>query len=330
VQQHQAVVAGDINGDGKADLVIASMASASLTVFLGRGDGTFSDAITMSTSPLPSAAALGDFTGDKRLDLVVVSQGTNKMVVYTGTGDGHFKQGKEFAAGLLPTSVVVGDFGTNESNPRRDGRLDLAVTATGEGQIAVLFGDGAGNFGAPAKFAAPGATAITAADFNGDGVVDLATCNTAYNFIGVNLGYGSGTIGNFGGEGQVANFEPTTRPTTLAAGDFDGDGLWDLAVGAEFADGGGGVFILFNRPKPPLRLASFGSPILCATASTPGGIAVGKFSTDAGRPSEIAVADRITGQISLLRGEGKGGLASCRPAPQPRNDAPRTAAAAPP
>ena len=315
IVRRQVVVAGDLNADGKTDLVITNSTAGVASILLGRGDGSFLDPITLGTLPLPVGVAVGDFNGDAKADLAIVSQGANKVSLWYGNGDGHFLAGRDVEAGQGPTTLVAGDFGTSETEPTRDRKLDLAVLAAGEGKIAILFGDGAGGFSPPVKFEGVGATAITAADFNGDGVLDLATANTTANFVGITLGFGKGTLGCFGGQNVEAEFAPSVRPTGLAAVDLNHDGNPDLAVAVESPDpGGSGVVILLNHPRPRMRVVYFDPPVFCLTGGIPAATVAGEFSgaTDA---LDVAVVDRNVDHVSLLFGDGKGGFANCQ-APQ--------------
>jgi hypothetical protein len=320
VARRQAVVAADVNGDGKADLIVTNGTAAVVSILLGRGDGSFAPPIVTSTSAVPTGVTTGDFDGDGKMDLAVVSQGANKVSVWLGKGDGNFMPGRDVAVGRAPTSVVDGDFGTSESNPGRDGKLDLAVTATGDGQINVLFGDGTGAFSAPVPLDAPGATAIMAGDLNRDGVVDLATCNTANNFIGINLGYDQPGVGSFGGENQEADFGPGMQPTGLAAIDLNGDGNLDFAVAAQSVDGKtGGIFLLLSHPRPRMRLVYLDPPTFCATGGNPGALVAAALGPLDGRLA-LAVGDSRVNHISVLWSDGKGGLTNCA-APQQLGDA---------
>lgn len=163
---------GDFNGDGIPDLVVANYFSPSdAYVLLGKGDGTF----TALPTPTPvdsfsHAIVVGDFNGDGKTDLAFGYNGG--VGVYLGNGDGTFKQvtGSPFSAAGL--SLVVGDF-------NHDGKPDLAGIDNYNDQIDILIGAGDGTFTTTVTTpnvsqATPGPSSIVAADFNEDGVPDLA------------------------------------------------------------------------------------------------------------------------------------------------------------
>src|SRR5205823_3940948 len=84
------VAVGDVNGDGKLDLVVANAGSNNVSVLLGNGDGTFQAAKTFPVGNRLEFVALGDFNGDRKLDLAVASYNTNTVGVLFGVGDGTF------------------------------------------------------------------------------------------------------------------------------------------------------------------------------------------------------------------------------------------------
>jgi len=171
---------GDFNGDGKLDTALVSGGSAALggsgvTVSLGNGDGTFTLA---SGSPISlgtylSAIAIADFNGDGKLDLAVTDSSGNAVIILLGNGDGTFGTPTTIPVGNGPEAIVAGDF-------NNDGKLDLATANYGDGTITLLLGQGDGTFtqasGSPYTVGQY-PYQITAADFNGDGKLDLATAN---------------------------------------------------------------------------------------------------------------------------------------------------------
>ncbi len=175
-----AAAVGDFNGDGKLDVAVASGGStmypgSGVGMSLGNGDGTFTQASgpPISIGQNLSAIVAGDFNGDGKLDLAVTDETGNTVDVLLGNGDGTFKPAVTVAVGGEPDALVVGDFND-------DGMLDLAIANSGDGTVTLLLGKGDGTFtqasGSP-YLAGKGVTAIAAADFNGDGKLDLAVAN---------------------------------------------------------------------------------------------------------------------------------------------------------
>jgi hypothetical protein len=171
------VAVGDFNGDGLLDVAVAGSGTvkypiSGVSVALGNGDGTFrlAGGSPNHLGQSLSAIVAGDFNSDGKLDLAVTDETADDVLVLLGNGDGTFTQASSMAVGSEPGAMVVGDFND-------DGRLDLALTNYGDGTVTLLLGNGDGTFvqaqGSPYAVGL-GAIAIAAADFNGDGKLDLA------------------------------------------------------------------------------------------------------------------------------------------------------------
>jgi FG-GAP-like repeat/FG-GAP repeat len=293
---------GDFNRDGIPDLVVANnTASGTVSVLLGNGDGTFQAAVKYAVGNGPSAVTLADLNGDGVLDLAVANAGSNKVSVLLGNGDGTFQAAKSFAAGPSPpSSVAAGDF-------NGDGIVDLVVAnslnSSGQGgSVAVLLGNGDGTFQEAVNYAAGvSANFVAVGDFNGDGKADLAVTNAGQqgngNNVSVLLGKGDGTF-------QAApTFSAGTLPSGVAVGDFNGDGISDLAVanlgGFAVGTGQGSVSILLGNGDGSFRAtAEYDLGRNCVS------VAVADFNGDG--ISDLVVCNWGSNTVSVLLGNGDG------------------------
>jgi FG-GAP-like repeat len=238
----------------------------------------------------PDSVAMDDFDGDGRRDLAVTNSTAGTVSVLKGTGGGAFGPPAAFPVGAGPVSVDAADFDA-------DGRGDLAVANSGGG-VSVLLGTGSGSFGPATTYpAGKSPSSVAAGDFNGDGHMDLAVANLyppsvfAPATVSVLLGTSTGTFGT------TTDFPVAgDTPTSLAVGDFNGDGRRDLAI----AGGGGNrVSILLGAGD-----GTFGEATHFATGPFPSSVAVGDFNGDGNQ--DLVTADEEGDGASVLLGTGAG------------------------
>jgi uncharacterized protein (TIGR03437 family) len=263
----------DFNGDGKPDLLVTRNFSE-FAVRLGNGDGTFQPVGPVTGYPEGDCCfeVPGDFDHDGKADVAMISVRRGVVYVYLGNGDGSFQPFVRYATPPATNGfkgLAIGDL-------NRDGNPDIVMGA-GQG-IAVLLGKRDGTFGTAIgyPFAQPrlglliGARSVVA-DFNGDGIPDVANGFTVF------LGNGDGSLGAPMFFGQWTDASPN-QP--LAAADFNGDRKPDL-VG--LAADGMGLSLLINNTAgtdaslPAVSAANYGSVV------APGSIATifGKALSDA-------------------------------------------------
>ena len=300
-----AEVTGDFNGDGIPDVAIVSGTSdnpGAVTVLFGKGDGTFTTGPTSQTGLANQYSAYmiaGDFNGDGKTDLAILGWpfggNADYVTVLVGNGDGTFaaplttqvfNQGVVGGDGI-PGSVVAADF-------NGDGKLDLAVVGdyVNTGGMTVLLGNGDGTFNVKGSNYAPnsGFNVIATGDFNGDGIPDLVTANYfAPGGATVFLGKGDGSFTTMPTPLAVSEF-----PRSIVVGDFNGDGIADLAFGYNgavvvFLGNGDGTFS--GLPGGPIAGAG-----ICLVA--------GDFNHDG--KLDLAGIDNYNDQIDLFLGNGDG------------------------
>jgi hypothetical protein len=300
----------DLNGDGKADVVVSNLymdpnnlnEGSVVGVLLGNGDGTFQGAVTYGAGAGAYTAAIADFNRDGKPDVVVANTWSGSVAVLLGKGDGTLLPAVMYASGgTTPIAVAAADV-------NGDGKSDVLVTHNdfnigANDRVGVLLGNGDGTFQAAAIYLSGGfsTTSVVVADVNMDGRPDLVVgnqCNASNNcsngmVAGVLLGNGDGTFQNpvtylAGGSGFGA----------LAVQDVNGDGMPDLLTGIV-----GEVSVLINTT--PLPYKAFVQPPINADNSSifkaNRGVIPVKFSLT---KNNTASCDLPTATIAVTRTAG--------------------------
>ncbi|HEV7219537.1 MAG TPA: FG-GAP-like repeat-containing protein, partial [Terriglobales bacterium] len=327
-----AATVGDFNNDGIQDLaVLNSCASSactngSVSVLLGKGDGTFRSPLNSSAGGYQSIGiAMGDFNGDYIPDLVIANNCADSscasggtVTVLIGKGDGTFKPPVSYAsAGQGAFSIVVGDF-------NRDGIPDLAVVnncaSTGcssGGTVGILLGKGDGTFKPAVTYSSggQGAYSLATADFNNDGIADLAVVNNCANStcsnggaVGVLLGNGDGTF-----QAPIVSSSGGLFAYSLAIADFNQDWHPDLAVSNEYGgtSNGGTLSVLLGNGDGTFQAAANYD----SDGTNPFSVVAADFhifgSTDlAVANSCLPAFNCAEGAITILSGNGDGTFGS--------------------
>ena len=299
------LAAADFNKDGKLDLVTAA------GVLPGKGDGTFSAPISTLALPATSFNVLtGDFNGDGNPDIAAGftlpgggGQPSNiGVATLLGNGDGSFKAllsttlGPQTTNGSTFPTLATGDF-------NKDGKLDILSP------FGVSLGNGDGTFQAPlalpagaiptpsggAGGAMTGPVLFAVADFNGDGIPDVAVtqAETSAASVIILLGKGDGTFTI----GTPAALGATSTLTALDAADLDADGHADLLVGTGAARAGsggapgtGGSLLILGGNGD----GTFAAPATVAVTGAPVSLMTADMNGD-GKPDVVSLAGTGTG-----------------------------------
>lgn len=293
--------AGDYNNDGRLDLACAGQQQTGYAVYLGNGDGTFQKPQAHEAADDILSLQTADLDGDGNPDLIFefgswcyvpcTPTGADTMAVSFGKGDGTFGPVTYLPVGTQAVTAVAADFNS-------DGEMDLAIlekTSNADpdlSAVTLLFGKGNRRFESPDTYYQRGSFHIAAADFNGDGNLDLIAfddyINTPYG-IYMLPGRGDGTFGK-------AIFTSTTSGLEFGGvADFNGDGKMD--VWAE--DTNGNLDILLGNGSGGFRQVS-------SLDITPSSLLVADVNND-GIPDlivETSPPEFATVEILLGKGDG--------------------------
>ncbi|MGK3982878.1 FG-GAP-like repeat-containing protein [Sorangium sp. So ce136] len=312
-----APAVADVNGDGKLDILVANgesgsllLPSGSLSVFHGNGDATVQPELYYTGAPLSSNAVVAvDVDGDGWLDAVTVDGQTNLPIingsisVYRNLGPsapGTFGAPTSFTTGS-PGSVhlCTGDFDN-------DGAADIATTSVTLSRVSVIFGTGAGSFGAPVLIPIVGTggvqSTIACRDLNGDGFSDIVVTSPASARLSILINQGNGSFA-----APVAYTNAVNGQTAgIAFGDADGDGKLDI-----LSNGAAGLYLFFFKGNGNGTVATGvrSSTGAGAIANSALGVVASDFNGD-GKLDAYILVTTSSGGVRPMTGNGTGAFTS--------------------
>jgi hypothetical protein len=276
-----SIVVADVNHDGKPDIIVASTVDDAVSVLLGDGNGHFASApgSPVACGSAPNDIAVADMNGDGNPDLIIANTGTPYITILLGDGKGGFASSaySPFATESYPHvhGVVAADFFGN-------GKPAVVTDSWGHDQILLIPGDGEGNLILPGKLFNTGKRPyerLRSADFNGDGKPDVVTTDLDQNAVTILLGDGKGGLIEAAGSPYAVG----DAPWSVAIGDINGDGKFDLAIlpyEPEVKDPKNfGVTVLLGDGKGGFAKMR-GSPFSLAGCRGPDHVAIGDVNGD--------------------------------------------------
>lgn len=306
-----SMVTADFRSIGNNDLAVLNQIDNTLSILLNQGIGQSPQFVLTTGSPISLGAArtttptiaaslaTGSLNSntDSFPDLLVVDPVGNTVTPLRGNGDGTFTafSTTPIAVGKEPSAIVTGTFNQNTNS-----NTGFVVTNFADNTYSVFTGNGDGTFtqvtGSPFALAAgeTGPIAVTTADFNQDGIPDLAiVCQTSKN-VAVLKGNGNGTFTEF----TKSPLAVGNLPVAIASGSLSGSTGPGLAIVNQqdntltvYLGNGDGTFLTSSQ-----------SPI--ATDTTPTGVVIADFLQQS--LGGIAVTNTGAGTVTVYADEGSG------------------------
>lgn len=141
-----SVALADLNADGKVDLVVTNGGpmSNAVSIWVGKGDGTFLDPKDYPTGKRPLGVSFADFNNDRHRDLLVINGERDSFTTFLGNGDATFQPGQDSGADAGPISGITRDF-------NGDHVVDVAIANLQSNDLSIIFGKGDGTFYYPPR-----------------------------------------------------------------------------------------------------------------------------------------------------------------------------------
>ena len=236
----------DFNHDGFADICVANIATSTVSILHGNGDGTFAPHQEITVGSQPRGVAVLDVDGDGDMDIANTNSGSGNISLLINDGNGVFGAPTFFDGG------GSGEWGLAAADMNNDGIFDLVVGSQNSQSVTVLAGNGDTTFTQVGEANGVGQIwMMMVGDLNGDGNVDVSTSNGFSGSGSILMGNGDGTLS----APDVVDADFLTIATDL--GDLDGDGDLDWVLSSFsgdweiFTNDGDGNFTLVQEIEPP-------------------------------------------------------------------------------
>ncbi len=275
----QDVVAGDLDGDGRLDLVVANGEADSVSILLGDGAGAFRLSSEYPVGVLPLELAVSDLNGDRRLDIVV--SGADGLAVLMGNGNGTFRGAVTYGIGAWPAGLAVGDI-------TGDGRPDIIVGSGESEELVVLRGRGDGTFVQDTAIQLPDwPQTLAVADMNRDNRPDIIV--GCLNGLYVLYAKGGGTFS------EPVAYGTTTGYVGVAAARVNADPWMDIVT----VTSDGAYTVLLGS-----LTTGFQTEIVRPLAAYPGRLAVSDMNRD--NKPDLLVTNPFGNNLLIVTGNGDG------------------------
>lgn len=286
------VSAGDIDGDGKPDMVVVNNTGARFSVFRNTsvaGTVTMASQVDFATGNNPFSSFLADLDADGKLDVVITNMDDNSVSVFRNTstpGSISFAARINLTTALSPHSVSIADLD-------KDGRPDIVVTNLNANSVSVFRNTGTGTIAFSAKIDFPVGTwphGMATGDLDGDGYADVAVVNHDDNTVSLLRNTSSAGVIAFA---PTINYATQQRPFNVAIGDLDSNNKPELIV----ANSGSNSISIYSNTSAAGTLG-FTSPLIIGAGNTPLWVSIADLNGNA-KP-DLAVVGFSSNSILLF------------------------------